>query len=231
LVRFLVASGAWPFIRQRPFDVVADENSTPKSIFVSTFDTAPLAPDLNLAVLGKEEAWFKGLEVLAKLSGSKVHVGLNAAVDQEPSSAFVNSNKVDGVQTHWFQGPHPAGNVGIQMHHVDPVLPGSTVWYTDVHGVLLIGTLFHKGIFDSERVVALTGSLLKSRYVKVHQGANVEGLLKDMPADFAEESIWAKDENGQKVQKSILQRRIRIISGDVLSGTQIERKGFSVARH
>jgi Na+-transporting NADH:ubiquinone oxidoreductase subunit A len=111
------------------------------------------------------------------------------------------------------------------MHHVDPVLPGSTVWYTDVHGVLLIGTLFHKGIFDSERVVALTGSLLKSRYVKVHQGANVEGLLKDMPADFAEQTIWAKDENGQKVQKSVPQRVIRIISGDVLSGTQIERKG------
>jgi len=225
LVNFLVASGAWPFIRQRPFDVVADETVTPKSIFVSTFDSAPLAPDLNLAVNGKEEAWYKGLEVLAKLSGSKVHIGLNAGGENSPASAYINSNKIEGVQTHWFQGPHPAGNVGIQMHHVDPVLPGSKVWYTDVHAVILLGNLFLKGIFDTERTVALTGGLLNAKYVRVHQGANVEGLLKDMPSDFTEEMIWAKDENGNKVQKAANIRSIRIISGDVLSGTQIERNG------
>jgi Na+-transporting NADH:ubiquinone oxidoreductase subunit A len=226
LVKFLLGSGAWPFIRQRPFDTVANENDTPKAIFVSTFDTAPLAPDLNLAVAGKEEAWYKGLEVLAKLSGSKVHVGLNGGSDYAPASAFVNSGHVTGVETHWFDGPHPAGNVGVQIHHTDPVLPGSTVWYTDVHGVILLGTLLLKGIFDTERVIALTGTELKGKYVRVHQGANVETILNDMAPEFGEEEIWAKDENGKKVKKVVQVRKIRVISGDVLSGTQIDRKGF-----
>ena len=223
LVKFLVSSGAWPFIRQRPYDTVADENDVPKSIFVSTFDSAPLAPDLNLAVAGKDDAWYKGLEVLSRLSGSKVHVGLNAGSDNAPAAAYLNSNTVEGVETHWFQGPHPAGNVGIQIHHTDPVLPGSKVWYTDVHAVILIGTLFLKGIFDTEKVVALSGSELKAKYVKVHQGANVEGILKDMPADFAEEMVWSKDDQGKKVKKAATLRKTRIISGDVLTGTQIER--------
>jgi Na+-transporting NADH:ubiquinone oxidoreductase subunit A len=226
LVKFLLGSGAWPFIRQRPFDTVANESDIPKAIFVSTFDSAPLAPDLNLAVAGKEEAWFKGLEVLAKLSGSKVHIGLNGGSDKAPAAAFVNSNKVSGVETHWFDGPHPAGNVGVQIHHTDPVLPGSTVWYTDVHGVILLGTLLLKGIFDTERVIALTGTELKGKYVKVHQGANVEIILGDMTPEFGEEEIWAKDENGKKVKKTVQIRKIRVISGDVLSGTQIDRQGF-----
>ena len=226
LVKFLLGSGAWPFIRQRPFDIVANENDIPKAIFVSTFDSAPLAPDLSLAVAGKEEAWFKGLELLAKLSESKVHVGLNAGSDQAPAAAFISSNKINGVETNWFQGPHPAGNVGIQIHHTDPVLPGSTVWYTDVHGVILLGTLLLKGTFDTERVIALTGSELQAKYLRVHQGANVEAMLSDMTPEFSDEKIWAKDENGKKVKKTVQVRKTRVISGDVLSGTQIDRKGY-----
>jgi len=225
IVKFLLSSGAWPFIRQRPFDIVANENDTPKAIFVSTFDSAPLAPDLNLAVAGKEEAWAKGLEVLAKLTASKVHVGLNSASDNSPASAYINSDKIEGVETHWFSGPHPSGNVGIQIHHIDPVLSGSSVWYTDVHGVILIGTLLLKGTFDTERVVALAGTELAPKYVRVHQCANVEGLLSNMNPDFADEKIWTKDETGKKVKKDLPVRKIRIISGDVLSGIQIERNG------
>jgi Na+-transporting NADH:ubiquinone oxidoreductase subunit A len=226
LVNFLLGSGAWPFIRQRPYDIVAEPTDTPKAIFVSTFDTAPLAPNLNLAVEGKEEAFRKGLEVLAKLSGSKVHVGLNAGVAQAPAAAYINSANIEGVETHWFHGPHPTGNVGVQIHHIDPVLPGSLVWHTDVHAVILIGTLFIKGIFDAERVVALTGAELKTpHYVRVHQGACLEQLLADMPADFTEEMAWVKDENGKKVQKTVVVRSLRVISGDVLTGTQVERNG------
>jgi Na+-transporting NADH:ubiquinone oxidoreductase subunit A len=223
IVNFLLGSGAWPFIRQRPFDLVADPTDTPKAIFVTTFDSAPLAPNLNLAVEGKEAAFRKGLEVLAKLSGSKVHLGLSART--EPAAAYINAGTVEGVETHWFDGPHPAGNVGIQIHHIDPVLPGSTVWYTDVHGVILIGTLFNEGIFDSERVVVLSGAEFSNpRYVKVHQGANLEQVLSDLPADFKEELVWTKDaESVKKVQKPTQVRTIRIISGDVLTGSQVER--------
>ena len=90
-----------------------------------------MAPNLNLAVEGKEQAWLKGLEILARLSGSKVHVGLSARTEDGPAEAYLKSSTVSGVQTHWFDGPHPAGNVGIQMHHINPVLTGSTVWYTE----------------------------------------------------------------------------------------------------
>jgi Na+-transporting NADH:ubiquinone oxidoreductase subunit A len=225
LISFLLGSGAWPFIRQRPFDTVAEPTDTPKAIFVSTFDTAPLAPDLNLAVEGRESAWLKGLEVLARLSGSKVHVGLSAKSENGPAAAFIKSSTVEGVETHWFDGPHPAGNVGIQMHHIDAVLPGTKAWYTDVHGVILIGTLFLKGIFDTQKVVAITGAELKPHYVKVHQGACLDQLLKDMPNDFAEELVWTKDEKGVKIQQAKQVRKIRIVSGDVLSGTQVERNG------
>jgi Na+-transporting NADH:ubiquinone oxidoreductase subunit A len=222
LVKFLLSSGAWPFIRQRPYDMIADPDDMPKSIFVSTFDSAPLAPDLNIVVKGKEDAFRKGLEVLVKLSSSKVHVGLSAR--KSPANVYTEAGKIENVETHWIDGAHPAGNIGVQIHHIDPVTSGSQVWYLDVHGVILIGNLFLKGQFDTEKIVALCGAELKNpRYISLHQCANLEEVLSDLAADFKEELEWVRDENNVKIQKPVSQRTIRIISGDVLSGTQIER--------
>lgn len=226
IVQFLLSSGAWPFIRQRPFDTIASPSDTPKSIFVSTFDSAPLAPDLNLAVVGNESAFHNGLKVLTRLTSNNVNLGLSARTLTGPSNAYIQAANLENVKIHWFDGPHPSGNVGVQMHHIDPVLPGSLVWHTDVHAVILIGKLFEKGIFDSERVVAITGAELNQpRYVKLHQGACVDQLLSDLGDDFVDTMIWVRDEKGNKTQQSGKQRSIRIISGDVLSGCQIERNG------
>ena len=115
LVNYLLETGVWPIIKQRPFGIVAAPADDPKGIFISTFDSAPLAPDLNFVVEGKGAAFQKGLDVLNKLTTGSVHLGLNAKGMNAPSTVFTEAT---GVEKHWFHGKHPAGNVGIQIHHI-----------------------------------------------------------------------------------------------------------------
>lgn len=201
LVAFMAANGLLPFLRQRPYNIVPEVTAVPKNIFVSTFNTAPLAPCSNMAVKGNEAAFQKGLDVLTKLTEGTVHLGLNAA-DTAISSAFANAA---GVEKHWFDGPHPAGNVGVQIHQIAPINKGDIVWTADVNAVIVIGRMFTEGRFNTERVVALTGAELENaHYVKTHQGANVETLLAD----------------------NVTSENVRVVSGDVLTGTKISDKGY-----
>jgi len=194
IVAFLLESGGWTLINQRPFDVVAEPSDVPANIFISTFDTAPLAPDLNLAVAGHEREFQKGLEVLAKLTNGAVHLGLDARKDKRPAAAFENAT---GVQKHYFSGAHPAGNVGIQIHHIAPIHSRDIVWTLGVQEVMTLGGLFLNGRYDASRVVALAGEPLKSpRHVRTFIGANLGELLAD----------------------EVTGGHNRIISGDVLSG-------------
>lgn len=207
LVAYLQESGFWPLINQRPFDVVPATDEIPRDIFVSTFDTAPLAPDLNLVVSGREEDFQKGLEVLTKLTSGKVHLGLNAKGATPPSTAFTNAS---GVEKHWFHGAHPAGNVGVQIHHIAPISTKDKVWTLGVQDVITLGALFNEGKMKLERVVALTGAELeKPKYVRTYQGAKIGDLLAG--------NIAA----GKKV---------RIISGDVLSGQHKTAEQFLNAK-
>ncbi|MDX1666922.1 MAG: Na(+)-translocating NADH-quinone reductase subunit A [Saprospiraceae bacterium] len=202
LVNYLLDSGCWPLIRQRPFNVVPDPENVPRDIFISTFDTAPLAPDLNLIIEGRGEAFQRGLDVLNKLTSGKVHLGLDARSEQPPASEFIEA---EGVEKHWFKGKHPAGNVGVQIHHINPISRGETVWTLGVQEVVTIGKLFLEQRFDAERVVALTGAELKEpRYVRTFMGAKLADLLKD----------------------NIKIDNVRIISGDVLSGEKKKREHF-----
>jgi len=219
LTKFLLGSGAWPFIRQRPYNTVADYEVRPKSIFVTTFDTAPLAPSFNKTVKGKEAEFQKGLEVLAKLTEGKVHLGLDARGKEKPADAFLNAT---GVERHWFNGPHPAGNVGVHIHHIDPVNRGEAVWHLDVHGVLVLGTLFAKGIFDTERVVALTGAeLANPTFIRTHQGACIDKFVADVEVVTA---VMVKDEEGNDVEAN--RKNVRLVSGDALTGTEISANGY-----
>jgi Na+-transporting NADH:ubiquinone oxidoreductase subunit A len=196
LVAFMKESGAFELIRQRPFDVIADFNAVPRDIFISTFDTAPLAPDLDFVVEGKGEAFQKGLDVLNKLTDGMVHLGLNANGDTAPSSVFTEAK---GVEKTWFHGEHPAGNVGIQIHHVAPINAGEIVWTLGVQDVVTLGTLFAEGKWDTSRVIALTGNELDNPcYVQTYIGANIGELLAG------------------KVSND----NVRYISGDVLSGSK-----------
>ncbi len=200
LVNYLASSGVWPMIRQRPYDVVPNLDDIPKNIFISTFDTAPLAPDLNFVVQGREVAFQKGLDVLNKLTEGKVHLGLNGK--EKPAAAFIDAQ---GVELNWFSGPHPAGNVGVQIHHTDPINAGDKVWVLGVQEVITLGALFTEGRFNAERVVALTGAELKKpTYVKTYLGANIENFVKD----------------------NLTNDHVRIVAGDVLSGKQKTAQGF-----
>jgi len=201
LVAFLANSGVWPMIRQRPYNVVPDIDATPKNIFVSTFDSAPLAPNTSLIVDGNEAAFQKGLDILSMLTDGSVHLGLDAS-DANISKAFTDAT---GVEKNWFQGAHPAGNVGVQIHHTAPINKGDTVWTAGVQEVIVIGRLFTEGRFNTERLVALTGAELKSaHYVKTYQGANLESFLEDNLEDD----------------------HVRVVSGDVLTGTDVGTKGY-----
>ena len=202
LVGFMTSNGLWPLINERPFDVVPLPETIPSNIFISTFDTAPLAPDSNVVIAGNEEAFQLGLTVLGKLTSGTVHLGLDARGNTIPSSAFSGAS---GVEKHWFSGPHPAGNVGIHIHHVSPIKGHNKVWTLGVQEVVTIGKMFNTGEYHADRVVALTGAeLVSPKYVRTFQGASLADLLKD-------------NVNGEN---------LRVVSGDVLTGKQESMEGF-----
>ena len=202
LVNHLLEYGVWPMIRQRPYNIIAEYDITPKNIFISTFDSAPLAPDNNIVVKGRGEAFQKGLDVLNKLTEGKVYLGLDANGKDAPSEVFTNAK---GVEKNWFNGPHPSGNVGVQIHHTASIGTGEKAWTLGVQEVITIGALFTEDRFNAERVVCLAGQELDtSKYVKTYQGANIGELVK----------------NNGKFEK------VRFISGDVLSGQSKSESSF-----
>jgi len=197
----LLNSGAWPFIRQRPFGIVANPGEKPKSIFISAFDSNPLAPDNNFIMPGNEANFQTGLDALQKLTDGKVH--LNVQADAATAAVFMNAK---GVVLNKISGPHPAGNVGVQIHHIDPVNKGEAVWYINPQDVVIIGKIFNEGIFDATRVVALTGSPVNDpKYYKTIVGCSVKNMIAD---------------GGLKAGEN------RIISGNILSGYQIPPDGY-----
>ncbi|WP_109833230.1 Na(+)-translocating NADH-quinone reductase subunit A [Reichenbachiella versicolor] len=190
-------SGVWPNVIQRPFGVVADPNDTPKSIFISAFDTHPLAADQNFTLQGDEKYFEAGIEVLSKLTEGKIHIGVNSE-----SADFFKSSK---AQVNTVSGPHPAGNVGVQIHHVDAVNKGETVWTVAPFGVAQIGKLFLEGKYDASRVVAFTGSeVLTPQYYKTYTGGCINKMVDGTTKDGF----------------------VRFISGNVLTGTQINSTGY-----
>ena len=132
VIEQLLKSGLWTMIQQRPYGVVANPADQPKAVFVSAFDSAPLAPNMNFVLKGQKENLQKGLEVLSKLAAGNVHLSVNAKVEGEMTS-------LKGVEIHSFAGKHPVGNVGVQIHHIDPIAKGDIVWTVNIQDVALIG--------------------------------------------------------------------------------------------
>ncbi len=200
ILNSLLESGLWPCIRQRPFNVVAEPSAEPKAIFISGFDTAPLSPDMDFFMQGNEEIFQVGIDALSKLTEGDIH--LNVSANYPPAKAFSGAEK---VIMHHFSGPHPAGNVGIQIHHIDPLNKGEVAWTIDPQDVIAIGRLFRKGIYDASKVIALTGSEAnKPRYYRMKKGESICNIIAD-----------------DKVTGNV-----RYISGNVLTGKRIEKDGF-----
>ncbi|HCE84732.1 MAG TPA: NADH:ubiquinone reductase (Na(+)-transporting) subunit A [Bacteroidetes bacterium] len=218
VVEKLIESGLWVNFIERPFGIVPNRSTQPDAIYISTFDTAPLAPDYNqiLAWQGKEgRAHFqKGLDALNVLAPEQVHLGLNAG--EQPHAAFTEAKN---ATKHWFKGIHPAGNPGVQLHHVRPIGPNDKVWTLRPDDVIMIGRLFETGKLHAKRIVALTGDCLSDKaYIEVPSGSSIGDLVKDR---F--DSYMATDDRDAEEKSEI---SYRMVSGNVLSGLQIEGEGF-----
>ncbi len=193
----LLTAGMWPFIKQRPYDIVANPAESPRDIFVSAFYSAPLAPNFDFILKGQEADFQAGLSALAKMTAGKVYVGV-----RKGSTAA----KVSGVEVVEVEGPHPAANVGVQINNIKPVNKGEVVWTVNPDDVIIMGRLFNKGVADFSRLVVLTGSETTERgYIKTIAGCTIESLVAGKIMD-----------NGH----------IRVISGNVLTGSKVGKEDY-----
>ena len=199
IIEQMLAAGVWPFVRQRPFAVIANPADMPKAVFISAFDSAPLACDNDFILHGMEKEFQAGLDIVTKLTEGTTHLNIDG--NSNSSSVFTSAK---GVQINNVSGPHPAGNVGIQIHHIDPINKGEVVWYMYPQDVIAIGRLFSKGIYDATRLIALAGSQVeKPRYYRSMQGAAIATMTKG----------------------NIKEGDNRFINGNVLTGTHIAADG------
>jgi Na+-transporting NADH:ubiquinone oxidoreductase subunit A len=195
---FLLESGCWPFIKQRPYDLIAHPEDVPKAIFVSAYVTAPLAADINYTLKGKETELQAALDALSRLTPGKVHVGIGKG----ESSPFAG---LKDVNLHQVSGPHPAGLVGTQINRIDPINKGERVWTVSPQDLVIIGETLLTGKFNPERTVALAGSCVKNpKYYTTRIGSEISTFL------------YASGVN---------QKNFRVINGDVLTGRKSRPEG------
>ncbi len=195
----LLQSGLWPFLKQRPYGILAKPADVPKNIFISCFDSGPLAPDYSFIMKGQEKMLQTGINALAKLTDGKVFLGISYG-----NTGFFGQLK--NVETNNFSGPHPAGVVGIQIHQVSPINKGEIVWAINLLDVLFIGRLFETGKIDMSKIIALTGSEVNApQYYPTIHGACLENILVNNTKNEVKE---------------------RVISGNVLTGTQVEQDDY-----
>jgi len=251
LTNKLLDSGLWIFIKQRPFNCIANPEDQPKAVFVSAFDSSPLAPDYDFLLEGREEDFQLGIDALAKFSRNGFvnlnipaekelrfnaedrfsytdDVGRDIEVDYKTASNVAASHgaakalrflkntygkasdlftKAKNVYLGEISGQHPAGNVGIQIHHINPINKGDVVWTVNAQDVAMIGEFLRTGNYNAKKTIALTGSeVALPRYYSVILGQNVEKIF----------------EGNLKESKEAP----RFISGNPLTGTKIEKDGF-----
>ena len=194
----LLESGLFGFIRQRPYDVIASPDDTPKAIFISAFSKMPLAADFSFVVKGHEEDFKNGVMALAKLA--KAHLGI--------CPAQINSDllPIGEAEVSVFDGPNPSGNVGVHINRIDPVNKGEVVWTLSPETAVVLGRLLRTGKLDLTRRVAVAGSQVRQpHYVETLAGAPLADLLK-----------------GQLDTDT----HVRIINGNPLVGYQTDVTGF-----
>ena len=192
----LLEAGIFGYVNQLPYAVSTNPSVMPKAIFVSALRDKPLAADFEFEVKGQEADFQTGITALSKIAKTYLGVGVGSALEN-----------VKDAEVNIFDGKCPAGNVGVQVNHIDPVNKGEVVWTIgDPTVVLFIGRLFNTGKVDLRRTVALCGSEIKNpAYVDMLVGEELSTLLS----------------NSYDAQKSV-----RIINGNVLTGKPTTKEGF-----
>ena len=197
----LMESGLFAFFRSRPYDVVANPEDKPKAIFVSAFNSMPLAQDFEVVLKGQETDFQTGITTLSKLA--PVHLGISA---RQTSTALTVAKDCEVTV---FDGPAPAGNVGVQINHISPINKGEVVWTMGPEEVIFVGRLMRTGRVDLTRTVALAGSEVKKPcYVKMLVGQKLDTMLE-----------------GQLDAG----KHLRIINGNVMTGVKTTADGFLAA--
>lgn len=201
----MLEAGVWPVIKQRPYDIVANPTKVARDIFVTGFDTAPLAPSFDFILKGRDADLQTGFDALAKLTSGKVYLGIS------PKTQLSGLRNAKNVVITEFAGPHPAGNVGVHINHIKPVNRGEVVWTLNAVDVAMIGKLFNEGIVDMKRTVALTGSEVSNPgYYTMLIGTQLTNLF------------------AQTAQST---ESLRYISGNPLTGRKICADGVLRAGH
>ncbi len=199
LIQRILKGNLWPLFRQRPFNKVANPDDKPRDVFISGVNTAPLTVDLDLALEGQLANFQAGIDALRRLTDGKVYLTISE------SSTSQTLTQVRGVERNTVVGPHPAGNVGIQIHHLAPIRPDEVVWTILAQHVVTLGKFLLTGRYDPTVIVTVGGPAVKNPiHVKTRTGVAVSTLL---------------DEN-------LMEGESRIISGDVLTGQTVSRKGL-----
>ena len=200
IIKSLLSSGCWPFIKQRPFDIIADPARIPKSIFISCFDSAPLSVDYSFILNDRLDHFKYGLSILKKLVSGNLFLGLN-------SSQKLLASELEDFNVNFFNGPHPSGNVGVQIHHIDPINSGDIVWVLKPEDVAIIGEFFKTGEFNPTRTLAVSGPPVKSpKYFRLTIGAQLDSVLSNV--ELVEDT------------------ELRYINGNVLTGKTVSPNGF-----
>ena len=195
----ILDAGIWFLIKQRPYEIVAMPDKQPRDIFVTGFDSAPLAPSYDFLLNGHEEDLQTGLDALAKLTEGDVYLSISTKTTSK------SLREAKNVIVTEFDGPHPAGNVGVHINRLKPVNRGEVVWTLNALDVAVIGRLFNKGVTDLTRTIALTGSEIKQTgYYKMLIGTELKSLFENNVTEGAS---------------------LRYISGNPLTGRKIEKEG------
>ena len=196
----LLSSGCWPFIKQRPYDIIANPSDSPKSIFISTFNSAPISADFQIILDDQKEEFKHGVKILSKLFSGDLNIGI-----EKNNKSFLND--IENVKIHTFNGPHPAGNVGVQIHHIDPINSGEKVWTLGAEDVANIGRYFMTGSYNPLRTLAVSGPPVKNpKYYKTIAGSELCEIIKDAGIN--------QNDN------------LRFINGDVLTGYKVESDNY-----
>lgn len=187
----LLEAGLFGYINQLPYAVSTTPDTEPKAIFVSALRDKPLQGDFEYELEGQEQAFQTGLTALSKIA--KVYLSIGA---QQNSKVLTEAKNVELTV---FDGPCPAGNVGVQVNHLSPVNKGEVVWTVDPTAVIFFGRLFQTGKVDLTRVVAVAGS-------KVKEPAYVKALVGTPIKDIVAGRLTATE-------------HVRILNGNPLTGT------------
>ena len=196
VIENILGANIFHFFRQRPFNIIPDPKVIPRDIFVSAINTAPLSFDQEIVIKENLESFQAGVDVLNTLTDGKVYL------TSKPGSVV---SSIQNVVSYTIDGPHPAGNVGIQIHHISHLKPGENVWTINSQDLIVIGKLFLQGIYDPTRIITLAGPCIKNpAHFRVNTGANISTITSGRMI------------NGEK----------RIISGDVLTGRVVSADDF-----